>query len=141
MKNSLIAMLLGMTAFVSGCSILHHSDTHALQGTWRGYELGRPTNATYKVSFSGNTLDYRGASPSDWCKGTFTLREDTHPKQLIGVMTECVDTQFVGKAVHAIYKIEQDTLTLSGKAPGNAEAPTDFGADYSRTLVLKKQQN
>jgi len=76
---------------------------------------------------------------NDWCKGTFTLREDANPKQLIGVFSECDDPQYVGKTLLAIYRIEANTLTLAGSAPGSAEAPASFEADGCRKLVLRKQ--
>lgn len=134
-----MVFLPGAALLVCGCSTLQVSDSNLLQGTWKGYEMGRPAEAPCRVIISGNTLEFRGASSNDWCKGTFTLRPDTNPKQLVGVMRECDDPQYVGKTVHAIYRIDADTLILAGNAPGNPEAPASFEASGCRKLVLKRQ--
>jgi len=139
MTNKLMVTLFAAGLLASGCATVQKSDSNVLQGTWKGYEVGRATDGTCRLVISGNTLDYRGASANDWCKGTFTLREDTTPKQLVGVMSECDDPQYVGKTVHAIYRIDADTLTLAGSEPGSAEVPAGFDASGCRKLVLKKQ--
>ena len=139
MKNTLTIVLLSVIILASGCSTWHKSGSNVLQGTWQGYQIGQPKEAVYRIVISGNNLDFRGASSNDWCKGTFTLREGTSPKQIVGVMSECDDPQYVGKTVHAIYRIDADTLTLAGSAPGNPEAPISFEAGGCRKLVLKKQ--
>jgi uncharacterized protein (TIGR03067 family) len=87
---------------------------------------------------SGNALEFRGADTNDWSKGTFALREDTNPKQLIGTITECADPKYAGKTVYAIYRVEVGTLTLTGNEPGNPEVPPSFDAPGSRKFVLKK---
>ena len=138
MKSTMTIVLLGALLLEASCSTLHKSDSNALQGKWEGYEIGRPTQNTCRVVISGNTLEFWRAT-NDWCKGTFTLRQDTNPKQLIGVMSECDDPQYVGKTLLAIYRIEANTLTLAGSAPGSVEAPASFEADGCRKLVLKKQ--
>ncbi len=138
MKNTMTIVLLGALCLGAGCSTLHKSDSDLLQGTWNGHEICRSPEAPCRVIISGNTLEFRGASANDWCKGTFTLRADTNPKQLVGVMSECGNPRYVGQTVHAIYKLEGNTLTLAGNAPGNPDAPASFEAGGSRTLVLKK---
>ena len=57
-------------------------------------------------------LEFHGANPQEWYKATFTLREDTTPKQLEAVVTECPVARYVGKTAHAIYKIETASLRL-----------------------------
>ena len=87
---------------------------------------------------SGNTLEFRGADTNEWYKGTFTLRKDQDPKQLVGLITDCPAPKYVGKTVYAIYRIETGTLTLTGNEPGNPDVPKNFDAPGSRKFVLKK---
>jgi uncharacterized protein (TIGR03067 family) len=131
-----LAVAMGLVAL--GCSTVHKSDTSILQGTWTGQETGRPAAGTCYLIISGNTLEFRGSSENEWYKGTFTLREDSNPKQLIGVISDCPAPDYVGKTVHGIYRIEEGTLTLSGNEPGTPVPPDTFQAPGSRTFVLKK---
>src|SRR5882724_8893804 len=136
MKNILLAILLLTVA--SGCSTLHKSDTAALQGTWTGYHQGHESEGTSSIIFSRNTLDFHGPETENWCKGIFTLREETNPKQLVGTILECPDPRAVGQTVHSIYRIEGGQLTIAGNPPGNPDVPAGFDAPEVQTLVLKK---
>jgi uncharacterized protein (TIGR03067 family) len=69
-------------------------------------------------------------------KGTFKLREDTDPKQLIGFVTECASPAAVGKSCNAIYKIENGTLTITGSGIGNPNFPSSFDAAETRQFVF-----
>jgi uncharacterized protein (TIGR03067 family) len=136
MKNFLLLTL--VVSLAAGCSSLPKSDSATLQGLWKGEEIGRSPTAPASLLISGSTLEYRGDHPDDWCKGTFTLREDSQPKQLVGVLTECGVPDYVGKTVYSIYRIEAGTLTLTGNEPGNPEVPRDFDAPDARKFRLKK---
>jgi uncharacterized protein (TIGR03067 family) len=116
------------------------SDSAALQGSWKGQEIGGNSERSVSLVLSGANLDFHGADANDWCKGTFSLREDTHPKQLIGVITDGPDPQYVGKTVRAIYRIEDGTLTISGNEPGNPDPPAAFDAPNARQLVFKAEK-
>ncbi len=130
-----IAVLLG----ASGCSTLHKSDAAALQGTWKGREIGANPETPRQLVISGKQLDYRGANPDDWGKGTFTLREDTQPKQLLFLLTDCGPSQYIGKTCCMIYKIEDGTLTAAASEPGDPAAPSSFDAPGARRMVFKKE--
>jgi uncharacterized protein (TIGR03067 family) len=138
MKHLLLVTLSGAAILASGCSTLHKSDSVTLQGTWQGQEIGRPMEGTCRLVISGNALEFRGADTNEWYKGTFALREDTNPRQLIGKMTDCPADEYIGKTVYAIYRIEAGTLTLTGNEPGNPEVPSSFDAPGSRKFVLRK---
>jgi len=114
-------------------------DSVVLQGTWRGQEAGATTKGSPSLAISGTTLEFHGANPQEWYKGTFTLREDTLPKQLEAVVTECPFPGYVGKTSHAIYKLEDGKLTLAGNEPGNPAVPANFDAPGSRQLVFTLQ--
>ncbi len=89
---------------------------------------------------SGHTMKFHGWDLSDWLKGTITLREDTNPKQLVGTVTECPAQDYVGKEVHAIFKIEGDTLIVAGNEPGNTNIPLVFNDPATRQFVFKHDQ-
>ena len=129
-----IAVLL----WASGCSTLHKSDSATLQGTWQGTEIGGKTEGACYIAFSGNNVDYRGADTNDWCKGTFTLREDTDPKQIVCVTTACSYPPDIGQTIHAIYRIEAGTLKVTGNAPGNPDVPSGFEAPGARQFEFRK---
>ncbi len=104
--------------WASGCSTLHKSDSAGIQGTWKGQEIGGNTEGSRYLIFSGNTIEFQGANNDDWCRGTFTLREDTNPRQIVGTVTECHGHEYIGKTAYAIYRLEGDTLTVTGFDPG-----------------------
>jgi uncharacterized protein (TIGR03067 family) len=76
--------------------------------------------------FQGTNLEFHGANPMEWYKGTFTLREDTRPKQLVALVTDCPAPPYIGKTSYAIYQIQNGTFTLTGNEPGNPKAPNGF---------------
>ena len=115
------------TVLMSGCSSSDDapvSDREKLQGTWVGKELGR--EGEVRIIFSGDTIDFKGASPQEWYKGTGVLHEELTPKQGDFTITECPMPDYVGKLTKAIYKIEENTLTLAGSEPGDENRPSSF---------------
>ncbi len=129
-----LTVLLG----TSGCSSLHRSGAAALQGTWSGREIGFSPETPRTLVISGNHFEYRGANPNDWGKGTLTLRENTEPRQLLVVLTECGFPQYLGKTACLIYNIEAGTLTAAASEPGTP-APSNFDSPDARRMVFKKE--
>jgi uncharacterized protein (TIGR03067 family) len=129
-----IVALLG----AAGCATLHQSESAALQGTWKGQEIGGNTEGSRYLIISGNMIEFQGANNDDWCRGTFTLREDTNPRQIVGTVTQCHSPRYIGKTARAIYRVEGDTLTVTGYDPGNPEVPSGFDAPGARHFVLKR---
>jgi uncharacterized protein (TIGR03067 family) len=142
MKTSIALIFAASTLFLVGCcsthSTLHKADSATLQGTWSGREIGATPGTPRQIVFSGKQFDYRGANPDDWGKGTFTLLEDTQPKQLLVTLTECGPAQYTGKTCCMIYKIEDGILTATANEPGNPVAPLSFEAPGARHMVFKK---
>jgi uncharacterized protein (TIGR03067 family) len=122
----------------SGCSSLNKSGATALQGSWNGRELGASPDTPRHVVFTGTQFDYRGGDADDWGKGTFVLREDTNPKQLLITLSDCGPKQYVGKTCCMIYQLEDGTLTAAASEPGNP-APTSFDAPGARRMVFRKE--
>ena len=136
-----------------GCTAQHPSDktspipekatpakpiSAALEGSWRGREVTPGQEGPATLAFSGNTMDFHGAQQDDWCKGTVELHEDVTPNQLVGTITDCNGADAIGKKVYAIYKVENDTLTISGNGPGDTEFPSAFDAAGARRFILKR---
>ena len=135
MKNTLMIVLsVGILGF--GCSTLHKPDSVVIQGTWSGQEVGAKTQGTASLVFEGVKCEFHGADPQEWYKATFSLQENTTPKQLEAVITECPFPQYVGKTAHGIYIIEDGKLTFAANEPGNPAVPTSFDAQGARKFVL-----
>lgn len=115
------------------------SDLATLQKSWHGEEGGGPGGQTNSLILSGNNLEFHGANPQEWYKGTFTLREDTNPKQMIVTITDCPAQQYIGKVSNAIYKIENGNLIIAGNEPGNPAVPASFDAPGSRLITFKAE--
>ena len=129
-----------MLVATSGCSKSHPSDSVTLQGTWKGQEIVASAKGSSSLVLSGANLEFHGANTNEWYKATFTLREDTNPKQLVAVITECPAPQYVGKTANAIYRVEDGTLTIAGNEPGNPAMPATFDARGARRIVFKPER-
>jgi uncharacterized protein (TIGR03067 family) len=153
MKKIILIPLSIAALFVAGCSTPSKSNPAAaapaksapsksrstsLEGAWRGTEVTPGQQGVASLTISGQSLEFHGADASDWCKGTFILRENTDPKQLVGTITDCSSTDVIGKMVYAIYKIDDGTLTITGSAPGDANVPAAFNTYGARQFVLKR---
>ena len=132
--------LCSVGVLICGCSKSDKPDSVALQGTWSGQEVGAKTQGSPSLVLDGTKLEYHGANPQEWYKATYTLREDTTPKQLDVVVTDCPFAQYVGKTAHAIYKIEGGKLTLTGNEPGNPAVPASFDTQGARQIVFTLKQ-
>jgi uncharacterized protein (TIGR03067 family) len=148
MKNTMTIVLCSLGILASGCSksnpqnpgTQQKPDSAVLQGTWSGQEVGAKAQGSPSLTFSGATLEFHGGNPQEWYKGTFTLREDTNPKRLDAVVTDCPVPQYVGKTSHAIYKIEAGKFTLTGNEPGDPAVPASFDEKGARQIVFTLKQ-
>jgi uncharacterized protein (TIGR03067 family) len=116
------------------------TDSTVFEGSWKGREVTPGREGPASLAVSGQTVEFHGANANDWLKGTFTLREDTNPKQFVGVVTECAVPEYVGQKCYAIFKIEDGALTVAGNEPGVANMPSAFDAPGSRQFVFKHDQ-
>ncbi|HXR07970.1 MAG TPA: hypothetical protein VN765_11610 [Candidatus Acidoferrum sp.] len=136
----LAAALSGAT----GCSHASKPDARVMQGTWKGQEPAPPGNASLtppasaSLVLTGTNLEFHGANPQEWYKGTFTLREDTNPKQMIVVITECADPKYVGKTACAIYQIQDGAMTIAAHEPGDTNFPASLDDPQVRKIVFKQ---
>ena len=134
-----VVCIAALLLVASGWSAEDKSDAVTLQGTWKGDEVGGNTKGTNYMIISGKKFEFRGADTNEWYKGTFTLKEDTKPRQLLGTIAECPFPEGVGKTSFAIYKLEAGTLTIAANEPGNTNAPASFNTAGARQFVLKKE--
>src|ERR1700677_705685 len=111
-----------------------------LQGSWKGQETGANSDRLASLVFSGTNVDFHGVGANDWCNGTFSLRADTNPKQMVFILTGGPSPEYVGKSSHAIYRIKEGALTISGNEPGNPDPPTAFDAPQARQFVFKVEK-
>jgi len=99
-------------------------------------------NPEHSCSFviSGRNYDFRDETDTNvWYKGTFSLQEDTTPRQFVGAISECPFPQYVGKTSMAIYRLENGTLTITGNEPGNPSAPLAFDTPDAARIELKRE--
>jgi uncharacterized protein (TIGR03067 family) len=139
MKNTLMIALCTLGILASGCGNPYKGDLAALQGRWSGQEIGAKSQGSPSLIIEGAKLEFHGANSNEWYKATFTLREDTNPKQLEAVVTDSSVRRYVGTTSHSIYKIEDGKLTLTGNEPGNSAVPTSFDARGARQIMLTHQ--
>jgi uncharacterized protein (TIGR03067 family) len=139
---SLGLVLAGALAGATGCSKTATPDAKAapdakvVQGTWKGQEAN--TTGTASLVLAGTNLEFHGANPQEWYKGTFTLREDTTPKQMIVLITDCAEPKYVGKTAYAIYQIQDGAMTMTAHEPGDTNVPTTFDGPDVRKIVFKQ---
>jgi uncharacterized protein (TIGR03067 family) len=140
MKNTILVVLCGAVILIAGCSTFHKSDVATLQGAWRGRVI--QGNPEHQCSFliTGKNYEFRDDTDTNvWYKGTFSLREDTTPREYIALISECPFPQYVGKTALAIYQIEDGTLTITGNEPGKLAAPLAFDAPDAARMELKRK--
>lgn len=142
--KTILTMMFGAIILVSGCSKPESeisepvtiSDTETLSGTWGGHEVGRGKEGEPSVMFTETTLEFRGANPQEWYEATYTLQEDTDPKRIDLVVTDCPFPNYVGQTAHGIYKIEDSKLIMTGNEPGNPDVPMSFDQPGARQFVF-----
>lgn len=84
-------------------------DQNRVQGEWEGDGAGGKCSITIK----DNTLLYRVGT--NWHQTTFTLPARTNPQQLHATIKDSwpPSKDSIGTVVHAIIKLENETLTLA----------------------------
>lgn len=123
-----LTMVLCVSIFIAVCAKSHtvdsvttkRTDLEALQGTWSVQQV------LPSFTFNGTNMEYHGGITQVWYKATFILREDTTPKRLEAVVTDCPCRKHVGQTIHAIYKIEDGKLTFNAYGAGDPSWPSNF---------------
>lgn len=139
MKNSIRIGLCSAVLLV-GCSTLHKSDVATLQGAWKGRVI--QGNPQHECSFLiiGKNYEFRDTTDTNvWYNGTFSLRQDTIPRQFIAVINECPFPQYVGRTGMAIYRMEDGVLTITGNEPGKPTVPLAFDSPDAVRIEVKRE--
>ena len=58
---------------------------------------------------------------------------------MVAVITDCADSDAIGKSVYCIYKLENGAFTVTGSPPGETNFPASFDADGARQMVFKRK--
>ena len=129
----------------AGCAGYHESppvklsDSARMQGAWTGHEAGAGSDAAAShFIIAGNNFEFRGSDANEWYKGTFALKEDAKPKQILIMVNECSAPQYVVQASHGIYKFDGAKLIITAREPGNEDWPSTFEAEGSRMIEFTK---
>jgi uncharacterized protein (TIGR03067 family) len=137
LKNPLIlaAFALPLTAFFAAAQLAPPQpaiDQNRLQGYWEGEGAGGKCSITIK----DNTLHYRAGT--NWHQTTFTLSAGTNPQQLHAAIKDSWPPakDSIGTVVHAIIKLEDNTLTLALFDESQELLPKSFD-DLTTKYVVK----
>jgi hypothetical protein len=104
------------------------AELELLQGSWEGVLVGQEAAGKVSITITGNSLHFQGLNTDEWYETTFTLPAGTYPQQLHATIKDCPQPcDDIGKAVFAIVKVEEGTLTLVGIQATAAEPPKTFG--------------
>lgn len=103
------------------------AELQPLQGTWEGFMAGSEADGKITIKITGDSLRFQ-RDTDFWFETTFTLPAGTYPQQLHATIKDCAEPcDDIGKVVFAIFKIEDETLTLAGIQASGAEPPKTFG--------------
>jgi uncharacterized protein (TIGR03067 family) len=139
-RGCLIVLALILTGLCPAFGDPQSEELAALQGTWKGTETGHEAKGTCTITVEGSAVRFQGWHKDEWYKGTFKLILGQKPKQLHAKVTDCPVPEFVGKTSHAIYRIQDGTLTLVARRPGDPGTPSGFEDSKSRKFVLKNTE-
>src|SRR5688572_27095254 len=89
------------------------AELQPLQGTWEWFMAGNEADGKITITITSNS--HRFHRDTDfWYETTFTLPA-TYPPQLHATIKDCPEPcDEIGKVVFAIFKVEDETLTLVG---------------------------
>lgn len=138
MKKGLLTIGCAAALLAAGCSTIRHSDAGKLQGSWEGISPKDTSGHKFYLVLKGKNFDFHDADQKVFYRGTFSLREDTTPKQFIATLTESCQPQYAGKTSMAIYQLQDGKLTLAGNEPGNPEPPASFDAPGADCVELTR---
>ena len=114
-----------------------------LQGTWEGALVGDQSNGKITITITGASLHFH-RDAKFWFKTTFTLPAGAGPKQLHATIKDCAPPlDPIGKVVVALFRIENETLTLVPMGEGADETPKSIEAAEDQGLTryeLRKVQ-
>ena len=100
--------------------------------------LGDEARQRITITIVDNSL-YFHRDTNFWFDTIFALPAGTNPKQLHATIKNCPPQDSIGQVVVAIFKIEDEILTLA-TGNGDGEAPKSFEATGLNRYELRKVQ-
>ena len=117
-----------------------NAELQLLQGKWEGAAAGDNSHEKISITITGNSFHFH-RDTNFWFETTITLPAGKDPKQLYATIKSCPPSQAdsIGKVVGAIFKIEDETLTLAtGGGDSSPEGtPKSFEAAGTRFELRK----
>ena len=95
-------------------------------------EAPPPPHEKITITITGNSFHFH-RDTNFWFETTITLPAGTDPKQLHATIKDCPTADSIGQVVFAIFKIEDEKLTLA--TTGGEEAPKSFEATGNNGLT------
>lgn len=141
---SLFALLL-LVGLQAGCATQPPtaSALNRLQGTWEGVAIGNKSREKITITIVGDSFHFH-RDTNFWFETTIALPTGTNPQQLRATIRHSAPPETSnGKVVVAIFKIEDQTLTLAARGDGSEGTPTSFEAEEDQGLTryeLRKVQ-
>jgi RNA polymerase sigma factor (sigma-70 family) len=149
--TAVVSVAVILAAGTTGLVIKHQRQAHysmpvagsvepskqSLQGRWTGANTAHP-GETCTLNISGDQIEYRGAEPNDWVRGTFVLNERAEPKQMD--VTIAAPAGESGKTILLIYQSAANNITLAAGPHGTSQRPVDF-TPGPQVDVLELQRN
>jgi hypothetical protein len=125
---SLAALLTGVESTPTRTAV----ERDRLQGYWEGEGAGGKCS----ITITGNSLRYRAGK--NWYQTTYTLPAGTDPQQLHATIKDSWprSEDVIGRVVCAIFKIEDETLTLAVYDMSH-EPPKSFAGATTLYVVRK----
>jgi uncharacterized protein (TIGR03067 family) len=137
-----LAILFGLSGLIyCGCGGGSKPNLRELEGTWVGQEVDGP-GGSCRMTVLGNRMKFQGAPTNEWYNAVLTLTQTNSPKQAVIQIEECGFPQYVSKKARAIYRLENNMLTIAANEPGVDVTPTEFrgsATNHSRVFVFTKQ--
>jgi RNA polymerase sigma factor (sigma-70 family) len=144
-----IGVVIILAAGTTGLAVKHHRHANhpapgaeagfskpsnlTLEGHWKGTNSAHPGQSC-SLNISGDQIEYRGADPNDWLRGTFVLNENANPKQLNLTILEPVKG-----FVLCLYQADGDKITIAAAEHGTLRRPSGFSPSH-QVDVLELQR-
>jgi hypothetical protein len=135
--------LLTIALLLPGCAErnLQQEMRSELQGTWIGQQVGK--KGDWIIKFSEKKIHVATPVPGLEYNGVYVMVEGgPYPAFdfIISDMPQLL-SHLNGEVSRAIYKIEDNTMTLAGNPPGVVEQPSSFQQTQSNVVLILNRKN
>ena len=101
--------------------------------------MGEKSESKITITITGSSFHFH-RDTNFWFETTITLPAATNPRQLRATIKDSAPSQreSIGKAVTAIFKIEEGILTIAARGDGAEDTPTSFEDEKVTRYELRK---